>query len=101
MRFPLRKYFLRGCLLLEYYEYHDQGEIMLIQKIFGIIFIFWGLGCIFFAKRIFDFFAQRSGAKMLGIERWPDWMFRTYPWGIRIGGIFLLIIGLSIVFNNR
>ena len=74
---------------------------MLIQKIFGIIFIFWGLGFIFFAKRIFDFFAQRPGAKMMGIERWPAWMSRSYPWGIRIGGILLLIIGLSIVFNNR
>ena len=78
----------------------SRGEIMLIQKIFGILFIFWGLGFIFFAKRIFDFFAHRPGAKMLGIERWPAWMFPTHIWFIRIGGIMAVLGGLALCFQE-
>jgi len=69
--------------------------------IWGIIFIFWGLGHIFFAKRIFDFFARLPGAETMHFERWPAWMFPAWIWGIRIGGILLVLGGLSFVFNNR
>ena len=72
---------------------------MIAQKICGLILIFLGLGNIFFAKRIFDFFAQLPGAEMMHFERWPVWMFPVWIWGIRIGGIMLVIIGVLLVSN--
>ena len=73
---------------------------MLAQKIFGVIFVFWGLGNILFAKRIFDFFAQLPGAEMMHFERWPAWRFVFWVWGIRIIGIILVLGGISLCFQQ-
>jgi hypothetical protein len=72
---------------------------MITQKICGLILIFLGLGNIFFAKRIFDFFAELPGGKAF-VQGWPAWMFPAWIWGMRIVGIMGFMGGLSLIFSK-
>jgi len=74
---------------------------MIAQRVCGIILILFALAHVFYAKRIFDFFARLPSSKTMHFEEWPAWMFPAWVWLMRIIGIIGVVGGFFMVFIDR
>ena len=74
---------------------------MTAQKMAGLFLITLGLLECIFAKYIFKFATQIDGSKIMHFERWPSWMFPTWIWMMRIGGLLIVTIGVMMYMKNN